>query len=83
MVPFLACLAWFAGLAGLPWLALLACLALLAGVLGVFELIPKTVFEPWPPEAFQDSTSEFVVWVRFQNLISVFVLRMNFDQSYI
>ena len=31
MVPFLACLAWFAGLAGLPWLALLACLALLAG----------------------------------------------------
>ena len=31
VVPFLACLAWFAGLAGLPWLALLACLALLAG----------------------------------------------------
>ena len=31
VVPFLACLAWFAGLAGLPWLALLACLALPAG----------------------------------------------------
>ena len=31
LVPFLACLAWFAGLAGLPWLALLVCLALLAG----------------------------------------------------
>ena len=44
LVPFLACLAWFAGLAGLPWLALLACLALLAGGAGRVRIDSKNCF---------------------------------------
>ena len=83
LVPFLACLAWFAGLAGLPWLALLACLALLAGGAGRVRIDSKNCFRTLAPRSVSGFDIGIYFLVRFQNLISVFVLRMNFDQSYI
>ena len=76
VVPFLACLAWFAGLAGLPWLALLACLALLAGGAGRVRIDSKNCFRTLAPRSVSGfdigicclgSLSEFDFSIRFQN----------------
>ena len=76
LVPFLACLAWFAGLAGLPWLALLACLALLAGGAGRVRIDSKNCFRTLAPRSVPGldigiyclgSLSEFDFSFRFQN----------------
>ena len=78
LVPFLACLAWFAVLAGLPWLALLACLALLAGGAGRVRIDSRNCFRTLASR----SVSGFDIGICCLGSLSTFAFRIRFEKEF-
>ena len=78
LVPFLACLAWFAGLAGLPWLALLACLALLAGGARRVRIDSRNCLRTLVPR----SASGFDIGICCLGSLSTFAFRIRFQKEF-
>ena len=78
VVPFLACLEWFAGLAGLPWLALLACLALLARGARRVRIDSRNCLRTLVPR----SASGFDIEICCLGSLSNFVFRIRFQKEF-
>ena len=78
LVPFLACLVWFAGLAGLHWLALLACLALLAGGARRVRIDSRNSLRTLVPR----SASGFDIGICCLGSLSNFAFRIRFQKEF-